>query len=129
MFNFYNVHYGSTHIVGTSGGNTDDMRESIDLMEKNLINPSGMITHIGGLDSCAETTLNLPHMKGAKKLVYTHVELPMTAIEDFGKAAEDNAGTKLGDLYAELDKLCKAAGGLWCPAAEKALLAYAGVEA
>lgn len=129
MFNFYNVHYGSTHIVGTSGGNTDDMRESIDLMEKNLINPSGMITHIGGLDSCAETTLNLPHMKGAKKLVYTHVELPMTAIEDFGKAAEDNAGTKLGDLYAELDKLCKAAGGLWCPAAEKVLLAYAGVEA
>ena len=31
-FNFYNVHYASTHIVGTSGGNTDDMREALELM-------------------------------------------------------------------------------------------------
>src|SRR5690606_14908789 len=28
-FNFYNVHYASTHVVGTSGGNTDDMKESL----------------------------------------------------------------------------------------------------
>lgn len=129
MFNFYNVHYGATHIVGTSGGNTDDMRESISLMEKKSINPAGMITHIGGLNACAETTKTLPKIKGAKKLIYTHVELPLTAIEDFGKAAEENKGTALGDLYAKLDSLCKAAGDLWCAEAEKALLAYAGVEA
>ncbi|MGN1346766.1 MAG: zinc-binding dehydrogenase [Eubacteriales bacterium] len=129
MFNFYNVHYGSTHIVGTSGGNTDDMRESISLMEKKRINPAGMITHIGGLNACAETTLNLPKIKGAKKLIYTHVNLPLTAVEDFGKAASENAGTDLGALYADLDQLCKEAGNLWCPAAEKRLLAYAGVEA
>lgn len=129
MFNFYNVHYGATHIVGTSGGNTDDMRESISLMEKKLINPAGMITHIGGLNACAETTLNLPKIKGAKKLIYTHVELPLTAIEDFGKAAEENAGTDLGKLYADLDAACKAAGDLWCAEGEKILLAYAGVEA
>ena len=129
MFNFYNVHYGATHIVGTSGGNTEDMRESISLMEKKLINPAGMITHVGGLNACAETTLNLPKIKGAKKLIYTHVELPLTAIEDFGKAAEENKGTKLGELYADLEALCNAAGGLWCTEAEKRLLAYAGVEA
>ncbi len=129
MFNFYNVHYGATHIVGTSGGNTDDMRESISLMEKKLINPAGMITHIGGLNACAETTLNLTKIKGAKKLIYTHVELPLTAIEDFGKAAEENAGTALGKLYADLDAACKAAGDLWCAEGEKILLAYAGVEA
>lgn len=129
MFNFYNVHYASTHIVGTSGGNTDDMRESIALMEKKAINPAGMVTHVGGLNACAETTLNLPKIKGAKKLIYTHVDLPLTAIEDFGKAAEENKGTELGSLYADLDKLCKEAGDLWCPAAEKRLLAYAGVEA
>ncbi len=129
MFNFYNVHYGATHIVGTSGGNTDDMRESISLMEKKLINPAGMITHIGGLNACAETTLNLPKIKGAKKLIYTHVDLPLTAIEDFGKAAEENAGTELGELYAKLDAVCKAAGDLWCAEGEKILLAYAGVEA
>lgn len=129
MFNFYNVHYLSTHIVGTSGGNTDDMREAIKLMETKAINPAGMITHVGGLNACAETTMNLPKIKGAKKLIYTHVELPLTAIEDFGKAAEENKGTKLGDLYADLDAICKDAGELWCAAAEKRLLEYAGFEA
>lgn len=129
MFNFYNVHYLSTHIVGTSGGNTDDMREAIKLMETKAINPAGMITHVGGLNACAETTMNLPKIKGAKKLIYTHVELPLTAIEDFGKAAEENKGTKLGELYADLDGICKDAGELWCAAAEKRLLEYAGFEA
>lgn len=129
MFNFYNVHYLSTHIVGTSGGNTDDMREAIKLMETKAINPAGMITHVGGLNASAETTMNLPKIKGAKKLIYTHVELPLTAIEDFGKAAEENKGTKLGELYADLDAICKDAGELWCAAAEKRLLEYAGFEA
>lgn len=129
MFNFYNVHYGSTHIVGTSGGNTADMMESISLMEQKRINPAGMITHIGGLNACAEATLNLPKIKGAKKLIYTHVELPLTAVEDFGKAARENEGTALGELFADLDRLCKEAGDLWCPAAERRLLEYAGVEA
>jgi len=125
MFNFYNVHYGATHIVGTSGGNTDDMKESIKLMSEGKINPAGMITHIGGLNSVAETTLNLPHIKGGKKLVYTHINLPMTAIEDFGKAAEENKGTELGDLFADLDAICKEAGGLWCAKAEERILKLA----
>ena len=34
--NFYNVHYNGTHIVGTSGGNTDDMKESLNLMSEEL---------------------------------------------------------------------------------------------
>lgn len=122
MFNFYNVHYGATHIVGTSGGNTDDMKESIAMMEKKMLDPSGMITHVGGLDSCAETTLALPKIKGAKKLVYTHVSMPMTAIEDFGAKAEEFKGTELGELFADLDEICRAAGGLWCPEAEKRIL-------
>lgn len=125
MFNFYNVHYGATHIVGTSGGNTEDMKESIKLMTEGKINPAGMITHVGGLDSVAETTNNLPHIKGGKKLVYTHIDLPMTAIEDFGKAAEENKGTEIGDLFADLDKICKEAGGLWCAKAEERILKLA----
>ena len=47
----------------------------------------------------------------------------------FGKAAEENAGTDLGALYADLDKICRAAGDLWCPEAEKRLFAYAGIDA
>ena len=124
-FNFYNVHYGATHIVGTSGGNTDDMKESIKLMTEGKINPAGMVTHVGGLDSVADTTLNLPHIKGGKKLVYTHINLPMTAIEDFAKAAEENKGTELGDLFADLDVICKEAGGLWCAKAEERILKLA----
>ncbi len=120
MFNFYNVHYGATHIVGTSGGNTDDMLESIALMEQKKINPAGMVTHIAGLDAVAETTKNLPKTPGAKKLIYTHIELPLTAIADFGKLAAE--GGENAALFADLDKICTEAGGLWCAAAEKRLL-------
>ncbi|MBQ5972804.1 MAG: zinc-binding dehydrogenase [Oscillospiraceae bacterium] len=116
LFNFYNVHYASTHLVGTSGGNTDDMREAIALMEQGRINPAAMITHVGGLNAAAETTLNLPKIPGGKKLIYTHADLPLTAIADFAaKGAED-------PRFAELDRLCREAGGLWNAAAENYLL-------
>jgi threonine dehydrogenase-like Zn-dependent dehydrogenase len=77
--NFYNVHYNSTHIVGTSGGNTSDMIESLEMMEKGLIDPAAMITHIGGLDSVVDTTLNLPNIPGGKKLIYTNIKMDLTA--------------------------------------------------
>ena len=102
MFNFYNVHYGSTHIVGTSGGNTDDMKESLKLMEQGKINPAAMITHIGGIDAVIPTTLNLPKIPGGKKLIYTHIEMPLTAIADFEEKG------KTDPLFAELDKIVKA---------------------
>ncbi|NLD88322.1 MAG: zinc-binding dehydrogenase, partial [Clostridiales bacterium] len=68
MFNFYNVHYNATHIVGTSGGNTDDLIESLDMMASGTIDPSSMVTHIGGLGAVIDTTLNLPNIPGGKKL-------------------------------------------------------------
>ncbi|MBR6524048.1 MAG: zinc-binding dehydrogenase [Clostridia bacterium] len=118
-FNFYNVHYSSTHIVGTSGGNTDDMNESIAMMEKGLINPSAMITHVGGLNSVIETTLNLPNIPGGKKLVYTHKDMPMVALADFAELG------KTDKFYADLAEIIEKANGLWCPEAEKYVLANA----
>lgn len=118
-FNFYNVHYAFTHIVGTSGGNNDDMRESLDMMASGKINPTAMITHVGGLDSVIESTLNLPNIPGGKKLIYTHVSMPLTAIEDFEKLGKDD------QLFAELARITKANGGFWCAEAEKYLLANA----
>ncbi|MGI6777378.1 MAG: zinc-binding dehydrogenase [Acetivibrionales bacterium] len=115
-FNFYNVHYNSTHIVGTSGGNTDDMIESLQMMEKGLINPSAMITHIGGLDSVIETTLNLPKIPGGKKLIYTHISMELTAIDDFAEKG------KTDPLFAELAKIVDRNNGLWSEEAEKYLL-------
>jgi threonine dehydrogenase-like Zn-dependent dehydrogenase len=119
MLNFYNVHYASTHIVGTSGGNTDDMIESLELMADKRIDPSAMITHIGGLDSYADTVLNLPHIPGGKKLIYTNISLPLTAISDFRDAA------KADSLFLELNKIVEANNGLWCKAAEDYLMANA----
>lgn len=116
LFNFYNVHYQSTHIVGTSGGNTDDMREALDMMAKGLINPASMITHIGGLDSVIETTLNLPKIAGGKKLIYTNISMKLTAISDFEKLGQNS------DFFKKLDEICKANKGLWCDEAEIFLL-------
>ncbi|MDD2533277.1 MAG: zinc-binding dehydrogenase [Eubacteriales bacterium] len=118
-FNFYNVHYNATHVAGNSGGNTDDLIESIDMMAKGLIDPSAMITHVGGLNAVVETTLNLPKIPGGKKLIYTHVEMPLTALTAFKELGQTNP------FFAELDKLVTANNGLWSPQAEAYLLANA----
>lgn len=117
--NFYNVHYGSTHVVGTSGGNKDDMIESLEMMAKGSIDPSSMITHIGGLDCVVETTLNLPKIPGGKKLIYTNIRMPLTAISDFAELGKKNS------LYAELAQIVDKNNGLWSGDAEKYLLASA----
>lgn len=114
--NFYNVHYNSTHIVGTSGGNTDDMIESLDMMAEGRINPASMITHIGGLDSVVETTLNLPEIPGGKKLIYTNISMELTAISEFRKKAENNP------IFSVLADIVEKNNGLWCIEAEKYLL-------
>lgn len=116
MLNFYQVHYASTHIVGTSGGNTQDMIESLQMMEKNLINPAAMITHIGGLNCVVNTTLNLPKIPGSKKLIYTNIELELTAISDFAKKG------KIDPLFTQLAKIVGKNNGLWSTEAEKYLL-------
>lgn len=40
--NFYDVHYNSTHVMGTTGGNTADMIESLELTAAKRINPAVM---------------------------------------------------------------------------------------
>lgn len=118
-FNFYNVHYSYTHIVGTSGGNNADMRESLDLMANGSLNPTGMVTHIGGLDSVTDTTINLPKIPGGKKLIYTGISLELTAIDDFAAKGETDP------LFAQLAKIVKKTNNLWNGEAEKYLLANA----
>ncbi|MBO4216618.1 MAG: zinc-binding dehydrogenase [Clostridia bacterium] len=117
-FNFYNVHYASTHIAGTSGGNLDDMIESIGMMSSGKVNPAAMITHVGGLDAVIETTKNLPKIPGGKKLIYTNISMPLTAIADFDKHPEDPVLTKLAEITTK-------SNGLWCAEAEKFLLGHA----
>ena len=114
--NFYNVHYAGTHLVGTSGGNTDDIREALKLMGEGVLNPAIMITHVGGLTAARDTTLNLPNIKGGKKLIYTHQDFPLTAIADFAEKG------KTDPVFAELDDACKRHNGLWNLEAERIVL-------
>lgn len=115
-FNFYNVHYEATHIVGTSGGNNDDMMEALDLFTKGL-DPAGLVTHIGGLDAVIDTTRRLPEIPGGKKLIYTHINMELTAIDDFEEKGINNP------VFAELAKITKRHNGLWSVEAEEYLLA------
>lgn len=117
MLNFYNVHYAYTHIVGTSGGNNDDMKEALEIMSKGL-DPAGLVTHIGGLDAVIDTTIRLPEIPGGKKLIYTHIDLPLTSIADFAKLGKEN------DLFCELAGICNQHNGLWSVEAESFLLNY-----
>ncbi|MDP2338702.1 MAG: zinc-binding dehydrogenase [Bacteroidota bacterium] len=118
--NFYNVHYAYTHIVGTSGGNTDDMKEALDVMTKGL-DPAGLVTHIGGLNAVIETTLHLPQISGGKKLIYTHINMPLTAISDFAEKG------KTDPLFAKLAEICSHHQGLWSVEAEAHLLLVSSV--
>ncbi len=117
--NFFNVHYSYTHIVGTSGGNTDDMREAIKMMNEGRINPATMITYVGGLDAAAQTTLNLNKLPGGKKLIYNQISMPLTAISDFAKLGENDP------MFKRLAELVEENNGLWNGEAEKYLLANA----
>ncbi len=117
-FNFYNVHYAQHHVAGTSGSTPDDMRDIVRLLGEKCLDPSVMITHIGGIDAAIDTTLNLPKIPGGKKLIYTHINLPLTAISDFEKAGEkDERFKKLSDIVNQNN-------GLWCKAAEEFLMKH-----
>jgi threonine dehydrogenase-like Zn-dependent dehydrogenase len=117
--NFYNVHYAFTHIAGTSGGNTDDMVEALGMMSDGRLNPAAMITHIGGLNAVIHTTLNLPHIPGGKKLIYTHIDMPLVSLDELAEKGKSDP------LLAGLAELVKASNGVWSVDAEKYLIANA----
>ena len=114
--NFYNVHYAQHHYAGTSGSTPEDMKDIVRLIGENRIDPAVMVTHIGGIDAAIDVTLNLPHIKGGKKLIYTHINLPLTAISDFAELGNGDA------RFAALATLVREHGGLWCAEAEQYLL-------
>ena len=78
-----------------------------------------MITHVGGLDSARDTIMNLPKIPGGKKLVYTGISMPMTAIDDFAALGKQNP------LFAGLAEITAQRNGLWSVEAESYLLLHA----
>lgn len=120
--NLYNCHYTSTHIMGTTGGNTDDLIEANRLSAQGAIESAVMVTHVGGIDSIAEATKNLPSIPGGKKLTYTQFDMPLTAIDDFEELGKTNP------LFKKLDQSCKAHRGLWNAEAENILFEHFGID-
>lgn len=116
--NFYDMHYNFTHYVGTSGGNTEDMRTAVKLIEEKKVQVSKVVSHILGLNAAAETTLNLPKVGGAKKLVYTTKNLPLTALNSL----KSNEGS---DFERALAAIISKHDGLWSKEAEDYLLEHA----
>ena len=110
--NFYNIHYNSTHFVGTSGGNTEDMKQSIELIENKTVNVAKIATHILGLDYAVETTKALPELEGSKKIVYTHKKFPLTEVDKFDENSDDK-------YIRELKSIVERNGNLWSGEAER----------
>jgi hypothetical protein len=92
------------------------MKEALQLMSAGKINPSAMITHIGGITAGRDTILRLPEIPGGKKLLYTQYDLPLTAIAKFESKGRENP------LYAALAEICARHHGLWNLEAERYLL-------
>jgi len=115
--NFYDVHYQQHHYAGTSGSTPDDMKDIVKLIGENRIDPAVMVTHIGGIDAAIDATLKLPSIPGGKKLIYTHVNLPLTALADLARLGESDP------RFAALAAIVEKHGGLWCAEAEQYLLA------
>src|SRR5690606_33839024 len=107
----YDVHYAFTHYVGTSGGNTEDMRTAVKLIEEKKVQAAKVVTHILGLNAAGETTLELPKVRGGKKLVYTGKTLPLTALNQINDP--------------ELLAIIERHQGIWSKEAEDYLLAHA----
>ncbi|MDR1386671.1 MAG: zinc-binding dehydrogenase [Propionibacteriaceae bacterium] len=118
--NLYNTHYGSTHLIGTTGGSTDDLKEGLALAAAGQIRPAVMVSHIGGIDAIIPTVTELPRLPGGKKLTYPGVELPLTAIDDFAELGRSDP------LFAQLAAACDRHQGLWNAEAETILLAARG---
>ena len=110
--NFFDVHYNVTHIVGTSGGNTEDMKEAIHLIEDGTVHVEKIVSHVLGLGAVVDTTLHLKHIPGGKKLVYTHLDFPLSPLSDLSHLPN---ATKITTTVEEH-------GGFWCAEAEQILL-------
>lgn len=114
--NFYNIHYNATHFVGTSGSNTQDMKDAIALIEDKVVNVSKIATHIMGLNEVCDSILNLPNMPGGKKIVYSGKKFPVADVSAFGTDSE---------FESTLKELVTEHQGLWNAKAEAYFLEHA----
>ena len=110
--NFYNVHYNATHFVGTSGSNTQDMKDAIVCIENKVVDLAKIATHIMGLNDVCESIMQLPQLPGGKKIVYSQKNYPITDVQTFSG----------GELEQKLKEIVEKHDGLWSAEAERIFL-------
>lgn len=92
------------------------MEECLELSAAGVLNPSFMVTHVGGLGSVPDALMGLPTFAGGKILAYPHAEMELTAIADFGALGAGDA------RFARLAEICDRHHGIWNQEAEECLL-------
>ena len=92
--------------MGTSGGNTEDMKQSIELIDINSCNVANISTHKLWLVHAVVTTNALPELEGSKKIVYTHKKFPLTEVDKFDENSDD-------EYIRELKSIVERNGKLW----------------
>lgn len=112
--NYYDVHYNNKHVVGTSGGNTMDMKIAISMVETKKIDVSKIVTHVLGLNSAIDTLYDLPNLPGGKKVCYVGKQLELLNL-----SCEKSS---VYDEYKDLKDIIERNGGFWSVDAERYLL-------
>jgi threonine dehydrogenase-like Zn-dependent dehydrogenase len=112
--NFYNVHYNATHYVGTSGSNTQDMKDAIVCIENKVVDLAKIATHIMGLNDVCESIMQLPSLPGGKKIVYSQKNYPITDVQNFAE----------GEMEQTLKAIVEKHNGLWSAEAERYFLEH-----
>lgn len=109
VINFYNIHYNAAHYVGTSGSNTQDMKDAIECIENKVVNLAKIATHIMGLNDVCESIMKLPELPGGKKIVYSQKNFPITDVAELNDADE---------FQKTLKEIISRHDGLWNAEAE-----------
>jgi len=111
--NFYNIHYNAAHYVGTSGSNTQDMKDAILCIENKVVNLAKIATHIMGLNDVCDSIMKLPELPGGKKIVYSQKNFPITDVAELDDSCEFQKTLK--EIIARHD-------GLWNAEAQEYFL-------
>ena len=65
--NLYRVHYDGIHLLGTAGSISEDTEDVIKLIEDGVIDPSGMVSHIMGMDCVPDSIFCNENAVGRKE--------------------------------------------------------------
>ncbi len=114
--NLYRVHYDGIHVLGTAGSIPEDTLDIIKLIEDGKIDPSGLVSHVMGIDVVPENIFAMKVPNGAKKMCYNELDIPCIEVAKLGGMVND------GPLYKGLYDIVSRSGGKWSVEAEKYLI-------